>query len=524
MNLKNMMARVIDELYSGLTGGDAEMPLPGNMLINFIQPGMVFHPSEFDFAIAGPFSGPSPLTLDFFRKLAETIQGDNPGMPRDEVIKQAKAMYQGFLLGTWENWSRLVDFIPIVQSGPAQHSWRLDRDQGKHRHAQVVYGQAGRTLSQVYRDVLSLCEVADDDLSPEKLEAIQKMRALLQETVETTDFLTGEKRTVIQESRILKTYADYRTRYENAVVDYATRLARSQSGSASDLIEWSRSGGIYRSRAQRARADWEAQGYKNDVERAQAVLDQILGTSMVQWVARLRSDVDEIDDNVQGSFGYPFFPATVVPGSFARNDGWTTFKNLELHSASQYTSTSRGDAARVGFPLGIVNFSGGGSGGRTETEMRFKSSTFGMEFEYTQVQIVRPWFNPGFFPSRGWRLKTEFVDKYQTDRLSDGDPEAPTGALPCHAVTAMFLRNLTIHSSDLASYMHTKRDDIAAGGTVGIGPFVIGGGYRQSRVSSESSYQLTETSITMRALQLVAFMSTPTPAGPNPSSDVKKWL
>ncbi|GGS89303.1 hypothetical protein ACFFV7_50395 [Nonomuraea spiralis] len=524
MDLKNMMARVIDELYSGLTGGDAEIPLPGNMVINFIQPGMVFHPSEFDFAVAGPFSGPSPLTLDFFRKLAETIQGDNPEIAREEVIKQAKAMYQGFLLGTWENWSRLVDFIPLVQPGPAQHSWRLDRDQGRQRHAQVVYGQEGRTLSQVYGDVLSLCEVADDELSPEKLALIQKMRALLQETVETTDFLTGEKRTVIQESRILKTYADYRTRYENAVIDYAGRLARSQSGSAADLIEWSRSGGIYRSRAQRARADWEAQGYKNDVERAQAVLDQILGTSMVQWVAKLRSDVDAIEDNVQGAFGYPFFPATVVPGSFARNDGWTTFKNLELHSSSQYTASSRGGAAHAGFPLGIVNFSGGGSAGQTETDLRFKSSTFGMEFEYTQVEIVRPWFNPGFFASRGWRLKTEFVDRYRTDRLSDGKAEQPAGALVGYPTKALFVRNLTFHSSDLAGYMHTKRDDIVAGGAVAIGPFVVGGGYHQSRVSRESAFDLTDTSITMRGLQLVAFMSALTPMGPDPSPNVKKWL
>ncbi|MFF3691459.1 hypothetical protein [Streptomyces sp. NPDC002187] len=522
-DIKDLMARVIDELYAGLTGGDAELPLPANMMVHFIQPGLPMHPSEFDFAVAGPYAGPSPLTMDFFRNVVETIQGDDTGMSREQVVAEAKSIYQAHLLGTWENWSRLVDFIPLVEPAGEQNGWQVRKGQGKHGHAQVVYGQAGRTLSQVYRDALNLCEVANEELGEEKQQLVLKMRALLQEEHEVVDFITGEKRKEIRDSRVLQAYDEYRNRYENAVIDYASRLARSQSGSAADLVEWSRSGGIYRSRAQKARRDWEGQGYKNDVERAQAILDQVLGTSAVQWIAELRGDVDDVHDNMQGAYGYPFYPATVIPGSFARNEGWTTYENRELHRTVNSSSSSRRGSASLGFSLGLFNATGGGGGGRHQSEFQIKDSVFGMKFQYTQVEIARPWFNPGFAASRSWRLKTEFTDAYQTDVLSDGK-SAPKGALVGYPTKALFVRDLTFYSRDLADYMKTQHDDISAGGVVGVGPFLIGGTYQQSTNKSESNFEFTDAGIRIPGLQLVAFLSTLMPMAPTPSPKITKWL
>lgn len=75
MRLEDLSGKIIDELYSGLTGGSAELPLPENININWLQPGIPFHESAFDWAIAGPYAGPTPLTLDYFRELVETLQG-----------------------------------------------------------------------------------------------------------------------------------------------------------------------------------------------------------------------------------------------------------------------------------------------------------------------------------------------------------------------------------------------------------------------------------------------------------------
>ena len=183
----------------------------------------------------------------------------------------------------------------------------------------------------MYGDTLDRCWVADEQLTDRQREMIERSRALLQETVEVEDFLTGERRQEVRESRVMKAYKEYATEYENAVVQYAVGLARAQSGTAADLIEWNRSGGILRQRAMRARSDWVGMGYKEDVEEAQATINQILGTSMVQWKNGLQQGVAEITDNTQGVYGYPFFPAGVLPGGFARSDGWTRYSQRELH-------------------------------------------------------------------------------------------------------------------------------------------------------------------------------------------------
>jgi len=43
--------------------------------VNFSNPGIPFQESFFAFAIAGPFAGPAPATLDDFRAIVDTPTG-----------------------------------------------------------------------------------------------------------------------------------------------------------------------------------------------------------------------------------------------------------------------------------------------------------------------------------------------------------------------------------------------------------------------------------------------------------------
>lgn len=527
MNLDELGGYLLDALYAGLTGGTAELPLPQNMIINWIQPGIPFDASAFDFAIAGPFAGPSPLTLPYFRELVQAIQGTAEGdaepMTREAAIEEAKRMYQQHLLGSWEQWSRLVDFIPLVNPKPADTVWRAQSRQGKQQHVGIVYGQAGQQLSKIYADTLERCEVADEELTEQQKKLVERAKALLQEEVEVEDFLTGEKKTEIRESRVMIAYKEKRVAYENAVIDYAVRLARANNGTSADLIEWSRSGGVYKQRANQALRDWIGTGYKEDVELAQATISHILGGSMVAWKDKLTQDLDDIENNVQGAFGYPFFPATVLPGGFARSMGWSRLSERELHSKRRSSSTSRNWSATAGLSLGFLNIGAAGGGSHRREEFSFQQEQFGVEFDYTQAEIVRPAFNPNFFLSRGWRPGDEFVRDYGTNVHSDGKPE-PKGVMIGYPTKALFIRDLTIYSSEFASFMRTKQDDIRGGGFVGWGPFNLGGTYAQSNKQSESNLDIQAASITVRGLQLVGFVSALFPYTANPSPDVKRWI
>lgn len=526
MDVEELMGVVVDALYDGLTGGSAQLPLPDNVMINWIQPGIPLADSAFDFAIAGPYSGPTPLTLAYFRTLVEQfVGGDAQGnnqLPREQAVEAAKLAYQQHLLGSWEQWSRLVDFIPLPVPTAESTRWRAPGVQGKHKHVSVVYGQSGHRLSEMYEDTLRRCEVADEELTDQEKAIVERMRSLLTETVEVEDFLTGEKKQEQRDSRVMLAYKAKRSEYENAVIDYAGRLARANTGTAQDLIEWQRSGGIYRRRATEALAEWESAGYKLDVERAQATLNHILGSSMVVWKTNLLRVIDDINNNTTGQFGYPFFPATVLPGSFARSDGWSKFDERKLAQRATSSSRSRSGSAGLGFSLGIFSVGAQGGASSAESQRDFRSDDFGMSFEYTTAEISRPAFNPAFFGSRGWRPTTEFVADHGPEH-SDGK-KPPAGAMIGFATKALFVRNLTIYSSQLATLMKSKESQVKGGAVVGIGPFCIGGTYQQSDRSSESNLQVDTASITVRGMQLVGFMSALIPKAANPNPDVKKWI
>jgi len=401
--------------------------------------------------------------------------------------------------------------------------WKAKSGEGKYKHISVVYGQANQKLSQVYRDTLMRCKVAAEELTDQQKELVKRMQALLQEEVEVEDFLTGEKTTEYRQSRLMKAYDEKKTSYENAVIDYAQRLSRANNGTAADLVEWSRSGGIYKQRAIQALNDWIGTGYKREVERAQATINHILGGSMVDWKSKLLSDVEDIDNNMQGTFGYPFFPAAVLPGSFARNQGWAKYKDYELHRSVRTSSTSKKWGARGGLSYGLFSFGGSAGGTHKKETFSFEQEEFGLEFEYTQVEITRPAFNANFFLSRGWKPDDSFIRDYQTALHSDGKKE-PKGAMVGYPTKALFIRDLTIYSRDFAKFMQTKQDDIKAGASFGWGPLSVGGNYQQSDKETESNLDVHEASITVKGLQLVAFISSLFPYTANPSEDVEKWI
>jgi hypothetical protein len=526
MDTKEIMGRLVDVLYEGLTGGSADLPLPQNTVLNFLMPGVPFHESFFDFAVAGPFAGPTPATLDEVRRSVDFYTSPAGGaLPGPEAVTAAKRDYTTNLLGCWEQWSRLVDFIPLARPTQDSSQWRSDDGAGKYKHVSVVYAQANRTLSQVYSDTLRLCEVAEQELTDEQKKIVERMRKLLTEEVEVEDLLTGENRKETRPSRLMTAYTTKQMAYENAVIDYATRLARAYNGTAEELVVWNRSGGIYRRRALDALRDWEGAGYKNDVERAQATLSHILGSSMVQWKDNLVKLVDDAENNVNGQFGYSFFPASVIPGAFARTSGWSTFSQRDMKSWSQTSTTTRSGSASLGLNLGLFTIGGSGGGGMTEHAVDFSNKDFELGFEYVTVEIIRPAFNPSFLLSRSWRPTVEFANQYGSSVHSDGQqvPDT-TGVMIGYPTKALFVRNLRINSTDLAGFVHSHEDHMNAGGVIGYGPFILGGQYQQSNRRDENNFTLDDAGITMKGLSLVAFLSAVFPACANPSPDIKKWV
>ena len=94
---------------------------------------------------------------------------------------------------------------------------------------------------------------------------------------------------------------------------------------------------------------------------------------------------------------------------------------------------------------------------------------------------------PTFSCRAGGDPRDEFVRDYGSDVHSDGKP-SPKGLMIGYPTKALFIRNLVIYSSELASHMRTHQDEIRGGGFVGWGPFTLGGHYAQSNMQSETNF------------------------------------
>ena len=78
-----------------------------------------------------------------------------------------------------------------------------------------------------------------------------------------------------------------------------------------------------------------------------------------------------------------------------------------------------------------------------------KISDIEVSFEITQVLISRPWFYPEFFMNRGWTLRKG--DGWELDMPSDGNIPEPNGTFIAYPTAALFVRNVTIKSKEIAS-------------------------------------------------------------------------
>ena len=76
---------------------------------------------------------------------------------------------------------------------------------------------------------------------------------------------------------------------------------------------------------------------------------------MVSWVDKLRLDVEQIENNVSGAYGYSFFPAACLPGSFARLPGWSRFQNYKLDSTVKASGSTRDWGGSGGLNLGLFS-------------------------------------------------------------------------------------------------------------------------------------------------------------------------
>ncbi len=163
---------------------------------------------------------------------------------------------------------------------------------------------------------------------------------------------------------------------------------------------------------------WEAEGHRAGVDAALAVEEAFAARSpaltWADWKTSFMEDIDTLTDSNQIRFA----PTGFSPYDIF-DDDWPRF-TMSRSEITQMAATA---------PHQVVEVLGTGDLGSIEE----------ISFDFRSVALTRPWFRPGVFTSRFWRLPAG------TEPLSDGAEEA-LGRCPAYVSALVFARNIAITS------------------------------------------------------------------------------
>ena len=475
-----LMQSLVAKLYTTITGnGDGKIKLPRSKFVSWCSPGIPFTVQDFEFASKG-------------------LVGD--------TAEETRALeHQAWTV------AKIFDYIPEV--GEAGF---IDKTM-----QQTIFASTQDTISKVFGDVLRFSKVLDNELSDEEKAKLQRFRDLL--VVEKENIL-GDIVTV--PGPIVEAYNTKMNEWLDAVDEYCNVLVDAQSAKGSDpeairrVALFSNKASSLIKKVQAAESAWITQGYKNEYEQIQAYIAQVTEKSLVLYKEDLKhkyAAAKKTSTN-EGSAG-EYFYTTLLPGNFAKARSWTRFRyfseDFETHSKKDISSWK----AKAGLNFGLFSIGGSAGGSRTEQSMDVNRKNFYAEFEFTQIPIVRPWFDPGFFTMRAWTLDDAWKLNFDKE-VSDG-AEVPAGRLVAYPVTALFVRNLKIKLDASDAHSRYIKSQVEGGATVGWGPFQLGGGYSHGSERRDFKSHADGGEINVDGIQLIGLINNLIPKSPNTNPAIR---
>lgn len=480
-----LMQALIAKLYATITGNaGGEIKMPRNKYVTWLLPGWSFKKRDFKYC--------------------------SKGLIGDTAEETRELYHQAFVI------SKLLDYIPDVNTQFADKTMQ-----------QTIFTTTQDTISSVYRDILKYSKVVNLELSDKEKKKLQKFRDLLTVTKEIEDIITEEKRTITEDGPLKLAYDSKMEDWINAADNYTNLLIDAQSAKGKDseairrVAAWANKSKFLRKKMEAAEMAWVSQGYKNEYEQITAYINQVTQKSMVLYKQDLLNKFNSSLLTSPGeSTAGDFYYTTLLPGNFATSPGWTKFyfyeKDYETHRKKD--TSKRG--AKGGVSLFGIMIGGKAGSSKVEIASEQKASTFTAEFEFTQVMICRPFFDPGFFSMRGWTLDDLWYLNFDKKKVSDGK-EKPVGRLVAYPVNALFIRNTRFKLDESERVSNYINKQVESGGFAGWGPFVFNPSYSRGSETKDSNFHVEGGEIVIPGMQLIGFINNMVPMCPNTHPDLK---
>ena len=480
----DLMQALVAKLYSTVTGNDDSIKIPRNKYVSWFLPGIPFTPADFRYCATG-FAG----------NTAEEIKS---------------AYHQAFVV------SSLFDYIPDTSTGFVNPEMQ-----------QTIFAGTGDRISTVYNDVLKYSRVVHKPLTKAEEAKLKKFRDLLSVEVQEKDILTDEVKTVTRPGKLAIAYGEKLEAYLSVADEIMDMKIDAMAATGMDpeskrrVYNWNEKSKFVKKRLAAAEMAWVSQGYKNEYEIINGYIAQVTEKSMVLYKEDLkRKFANSLTTSVVDGDS-EFYYTTLLPGNFATSTGWTKFEFTESDFETHNKKETTGWGGSAGVNFGLFSFGASASGSKTKASDDQSSDNFSASFEFTQVPIARPWFEPGFFSMRSWTLDDNWNLNYGDQPVSDGKAKNNTGRLVAYATSALFVKNVRITSTKWSNHSDFLSTSVKAGGSVGYGPFTIGGNYSKSSEAANTKYHFEGDTLVIDGLQCVGTLNNVIPQCPNLAPGVK---
>ena len=363
-----------------------------------------------------------------------------------------------------------------------------------------IYQDTTFNISNLYGQVLQFHELALPKITDDQK---QQLKAANQTLFKNGDPAKGD-------SDKFKAYKERRATYQDKVNDLENN--RKPNGSVP---------APYTQARQAALQDWQNSGFKNEIETALGARNSLTALDPNLWFQQLSDAFSAAQENP----GTPdqFEPVGFYPAysSWANLKGWATITLSadEIHNLQTSDHTSVGGSAGVNY--GLFSFSAGASHSTTDQHAHSNIKVSNIKMDLLRVSLDRSWLDGLVFRSRIWNWSS--ASPLGSKLIADGATPPGDVLMPYVPTAILISRNVEIAGqvSDTDSTYHSSHTSVS--GSLGWGPFAIGGHYEEDHTKSTFDAIVTANGISIPGYQIIGWYCEVLPKSPYPDLVNFKW-
>ena len=267
-----------------------------------------------------------------------------------------------------------------------------------------------------------------------------------------------------------------------------------------------------------ARDDWIGMGKKDKVEEALAILSS-QGTDAA---TALISAAKKLFDSYQFTLTMnptPVQYVQVLPSNWcepkAEYDGWRQYGYKRVDTSSSTSTRSKEWSAKAGVSTGF--WSAKASAGQTSSHTHTEVTYDGLEIQLriAAVDILRPGMSTALLNLGNWfvhgQKKLSISDGTHTQQRPDSTESFFLPGIPTQMI---LVKDLKIKTANTKQVFDELKKTTNAGGSVGIGPFSIGGSYKSASGDTKQEFHEEGGWIVVDGIQAVGYITQLVPACP----------